>query len=149
MRHTRSSRYIGAYVSVDAVYPGVKVDEKTLVQFLSTINRNETIMLGELFKTGTQLTQMNGLGCLLWGVFVLIGGIAGGRGPSISSRARPCWRSASKRDVGALGFVAQRHRPDFTRPNSRSIFMPWLRSEQDVWSVSISILLPHRTNTVR
>jgi hypothetical protein len=38
-------------------------------------------MLGELFKTGIQLTQMIGLGCLLWGVFVLIGGIAGGRGP--------------------------------------------------------------------
>ena len=38
-------------------------------------------MLTELFRTGVQLTQMIGLGCLQWGVFVLIGAVAGGRGP--------------------------------------------------------------------
>lgn len=38
-------------------------------------------MLTELLRTGVQLTQMIGLGCLLWGVFVLIGAVAGGRGP--------------------------------------------------------------------
>lgn len=38
-------------------------------------------MLSEVFRTGVQLTQVIGLGCLLWGVFLLIGGLAGGRGP--------------------------------------------------------------------
>jgi len=38
-------------------------------------------MLNELFRTSVQLTQVIGLGCLLWGVFVLIGAVAGGRGP--------------------------------------------------------------------
>jgi hypothetical protein len=38
-------------------------------------------MLGELFRTGIQVTQMVGLVCLLWGVFVVIGAGAGGRGP--------------------------------------------------------------------
>ncbi len=38
-------------------------------------------MLSELFRTGVQLTQVIGIGCLLWGVFVMIGAIGGGRGP--------------------------------------------------------------------
>lgn len=38
-------------------------------------------MLAELFRTGVQLTQVVGLSCLLWGVFLLMGGLAGGRGP--------------------------------------------------------------------
>ena len=35
---------IGAYVPVNVVFPGVKADAKTLVQLLSTMNRNETII---------------------------------------------------------------------------------------------------------
>ena len=38
-------------------------------------------MLTELFRTGPQFTQMIGLGCLLWGVFLLIGAMTAGRGP--------------------------------------------------------------------
>lgn len=38
-------------------------------------------MLSELFRTGVQLTQVIGLGCLLWGVFIIIGALSGGRGP--------------------------------------------------------------------
>jgi len=38
-------------------------------------------MLGELFRTGQQLLQMIGMGCLLWGVFLLIGAVWAGRGP--------------------------------------------------------------------
>jgi hypothetical protein len=38
-------------------------------------------MLTELFRTGQQLLQMVGMGCLLWGVFLLIGGVWAGRGP--------------------------------------------------------------------
>lgn len=38
-------------------------------------------MLSELFRTGVQLTQVIGLGCLLWGVFIIIGALGGGRGP--------------------------------------------------------------------
>lgn len=45
MKPTRSSRYIGAYVPVNVVYPGVAADEKTLVQLLSTLNRNETVIV--------------------------------------------------------------------------------------------------------
>jgi hypothetical protein len=38
-------------------------------------------MLTELFRTGQQLLQMAGMGCLLWGVFLLIGAVWAGRGP--------------------------------------------------------------------
>lgn len=38
-------------------------------------------MIGDMFKTGIQLTQMVGLGCLLLGVLVVFGGLIGGRGP--------------------------------------------------------------------
>jgi hypothetical protein len=45
VRPTRTSRHIGAYVPVHVVYPGVKAEPKTLVQLLSTMNRNETIVV--------------------------------------------------------------------------------------------------------
>jgi hypothetical protein len=38
-------------------------------------------MLDELFRTGQQLLHMIGMCVLLWGVFSLIGGVWGGRGP--------------------------------------------------------------------
>ncbi|MBY6240056.1 hypothetical protein [Methylosinus sp. Sm6] len=38
-------------------------------------------MLGELFRTGVQLTQVIGLCCLLWGAFIIIAAIGAGRGP--------------------------------------------------------------------
>lgn len=44
VKPTRSSRYIGAYVPANVVHPGVTADEKTLVQVLSTMNRNETVI---------------------------------------------------------------------------------------------------------
>ncbi len=38
-------------------------------------------MLHQLYLTGVQLTQVIGVCCLLWGVFLLIGAVFGRRGP--------------------------------------------------------------------
>jgi hypothetical protein len=38
-------------------------------------------MLGELIRTGMQMVQMIGMGCLFWGTFLLIGAVWAGRGP--------------------------------------------------------------------
>lgn len=38
-------------------------------------------MLGELLRIGMQLLQMIGMGCLLWGTFLMISAVWAGRGP--------------------------------------------------------------------